>query len=183
MENLRVVLFISRNKDNKHIEGFKERRVSFLTDKSFDELVLDFKNFIINRNHKDEISRFYISVNRRDGDKIRKGLIHYLVDHEDMNMAKIDRRIASIASLKENAKDKKWLLDFDEDPSKIDEFIADLETELPEDVKYHVTGTPNGYAITVDRGFDSRKLLAKWSMVELKRDDLLCVAWTDTDNW
>lgn len=42
MSNLRVVLFVSRNKDNKGIDGFKERRVSFLTDKDIE----DWKNQI-----------------------------------------------------------------------------------------------------------------------------------------
>lgn len=33
-QNLRVVLFVSRNKDNKEVEGFKERSYSFLTKKT-----------------------------------------------------------------------------------------------------------------------------------------------------
>ena len=33
-KDLYVVLFISRNKDNKDVENFKERRKSFITTKS-----------------------------------------------------------------------------------------------------------------------------------------------------
>ena len=39
--------------------------------------------------------------------------------------------------------------------------------------------TPNGYAVVVERGFDSRDLLSKYPFVELKRDDMLCVKWTE----
>lgn len=30
-DEIYVVLFVSRNKDNKHLENFKERRMSFVT--------------------------------------------------------------------------------------------------------------------------------------------------------
>lgn len=36
---LKVVLFVSRNKDNKELENFKERREVFLSTKTIDELV------------------------------------------------------------------------------------------------------------------------------------------------
>lgn len=43
--------------------------------------------------------------------------------------------------------------------------------------------TPNGYAVVVDNGFDTRKLLEKWSNVSLKKDAMLCFAWkTKGDN-
>lgn len=177
MSNLRVVLFVSRNKDNKKLEGFKERRVSFLTDKTVEGLQEDFKNFVRGGSHQGEVSRFYISVNSRDGDKIRKGLIHYLVDHEELNMAQLERRVASIASLKENAKEKKWLFDFDEDNHLINDFVQDVRDNLPSSVEVIPHKTPNGYAVVVGRGFDTRKLLSKWKNVELKRDDMLCVDW------
>ena len=37
--------------------------------------------------------------------------------------------------------------------------------------------TKNGYAVLVDRGFDTRELLKKWPDVGLKKDDLLLVHW------
>ena len=177
MSNLKVALFVSRNKDNKKLEGFKERRVSFLTDKTVEELQDDFKDFVRRGSHRGEVSRFYISVNSRDEDKIRKGLIHYLVDHEDLNMAQLERRVASIASLKENAKEKKWLFDFDEEPHHIHGFISDIYKIAPTDTEVTLHDTPNGYAVIVSKGFDTRSLLSKWKNVELKRDDMLCVDW------
>lgn len=41
----------------------------------------------------------------------------------------------------------------------------------------HLLQTPNGYGVVVDQRFDTRELLAKWTNVELKRDDLVCVEW------
>lgn len=176
MKPLKVVLFISRNKDNKQLPNFKERRVSFLSDKSDDELQQAFDEFV-QRGIPGEKSRLYRSVNNRDNEKIRKALIHYLVDHEEINMSKLDRRIASIASLKENAAEKKWLFDFDEDPKKIGVFVEDVKSNLDGMTLTTIHKTPNGYAVVVNRGFDTRELLAKWKNVELKRDDLLCIDW------
>lgn len=182
MDNLRVVLFVSRNKDNRYIEGFKERRVSFLTDKSYDELVVEFQDFVRKSNHKGEMSRFYISVNKRDGDKIKKGLMHYLIDHEEINVARLDRVVSSIASKKENASEKRWLFDYDDEPEKVGLFLDDLDSVIPEGMNYGINKTPNGYAIITDGGFDSRALMHRWSKVELKRDDLICAEWEVFDN-
>ena len=45
-KDLYVVLFISRNKDNKDIENFKERRKAFITTKTPEELETTFKHFV-----------------------------------------------------------------------------------------------------------------------------------------
>ena len=177
MSKLKVVLFCSRNKDNKHLPHFKERKVSFLSSKSIEDLMSDFNSFA-SKGLIDEMSRFYISVNSRDNNKIRKALLHDLIDKEDSDMSKVEQRIASIASKKENAYENKWLFDFDEDDSMIGEFLDDVRGYLPNDVETTLHVTPNGHAIVVDRGFDTRELLAKWKNVELKRDDMLCVSWT-----
>lgn len=57
-------------------------------------------------------------------------------------------------------------------------FINDIITEsgLKLD-KIETTKTPNGYAVVIKHGFDTRKLMDKWgSDVELKRDDMLFVS-------
>lgn len=94
-KDLDVVLFTSRNKDNKHIENFKERRMSFVTNKTPRELLSEFEAFV--KNGLDgEMSRFYISVNSRSNTKVQKALIHYLIDNE-INIAKLPSILASIA--------------------------------------------------------------------------------------
>ena len=45
---LNIVLFTSRNKDNKDVEGFKERRKAFLTHEPIysEKLKAEFKGFV-----------------------------------------------------------------------------------------------------------------------------------------
>lgn len=175
-KDLKVVLFLSRNKDNKHLEGFKGRTKSFLSSRSVGELREEF-NIFVNEGVEGEMSRFYHHVNSRDNNKVRKALMHYLLDHEDTNMASIEQRVASLASKKENARESKWLFDFDEDTKKLDEFLEDVNTYSSSETLVADYKTPNGHAVVVSQGFDTRELLAKWSNVELKRDDMLCVDW------
>lgn len=68
-DEIYVVLFVSRNKDNKHLENFKERRMSFVThDKNSPELTARFEHFVRNGQYN-EFSRAYISVNPRSSKK------------------------------------------------------------------------------------------------------------------
>lgn len=110
-ENLKVCLFVSRNKDNKNVVDFKERKKSFVTAKSIDDLKNEFDSFV-NAGQFGEVSRFYISVNSRDNEKIQKSLQHYLLENV-LDMSKIDSKIASIAAKSENALEHKWLFDCD----------------------------------------------------------------------
>lgn len=176
MEELRVVLFTSRNKDNKGLEGFKKRTKSFLSTKTEDELAPEFKAFR-GEGVEGEFSRFYLSVNGRDNDKIRKGLLHYLIDHEEQSMAGIPQRVASIAAKAENRKESNWLFDFDGDPERIQEFIHDVRDSTENNLIIQTFITPNGFAVVVNQGFDTRELLDKWEDVTLMRDDMLCVDW------
>lgn len=174
---LRVVLCKSRNKDNKDLEGFKERSVSFLSRKSDSELFGEFRAFVED-GLNGEMSRLYVSVNERDNEKIQKQLMHHLVDN-DVDMGKLDTTVASIAAKKENRAENKWLFDFDDGGELLDEFLDDLRESFTDEVERHVSirKTPNGYAVIVDKGFDTRELLNKWKSVELKRDDMLCIDW------
>lgn len=67
-ETLNVVLFTSRNKDNRHVENFKERRESFVTTLSADELQDRFDRFV-QSGVDGEMSRMYISINPRSNEK------------------------------------------------------------------------------------------------------------------
>ena len=192
---INVVLFVSRNKDNKDIKNFKERRNAFVTtrDKHDFRLIEDFNAFV-RKGQPNEMCRMYFSVNPRSNEKTQKALLHQLID-EQYNMATMPQRIAAIAAKKENAADSKhlkWLFDFDPvEGENLDElvnaFVNDInhyhnntrtknnEKRLPINIDGYKT--PNGYAIIVDQRFDTRELLQKWTNVELKRDDLLCAKW------
>ena len=172
-----VVLFVSRKKDNQNIEGFIERRESFITHDIGSPTIGKFKEFV-DRGLKGETSRMYVSVNERDGEKIHKALIHFLFDNPDFNLCSILPKLAGLAAQKECAKTKRWMFDFDiNDINKVTEFLNDIST-IDNTIITKVYKTPNGYAIVADRGFDCRTLMEKWGKdVTLKRDDLLCIMW------
>lgn len=178
--NLRVVLFKSRNKDNKNLDGFKERTVSFVTSHDVsDSEVLDdkFKTFV-NQGVSGELSRMYVSYNARNPQKVNKELMHYLLDHPEMSPASLPQKLARISAHKENASENKWFFDFDsKDLEKLNKFEEDIRELGMYFDKVETYNTINGFAVGVEHGFDTRKLLEKWSDVELKRDDLLLWDW------
>ncbi|MBO0467916.1 hypothetical protein JZO73_10275 [Enterococcus plantarum] len=167
-----VAMFVSRNKDNDMVEGFKQRSRAFLTQKTPGELLVDFKEFY-ERGVPNETCRFYISVNARKYSVIYKALQHQLIDQMNLNLTNIEKLIASLSMKNGTALTNKWLFDFDDDKSLFKEFISDLSTEI--DGEILKIETPNGYAAVVEHGFDTRELLKKWSNVELKRDAMLFV--------
>ena len=173
-----VVLFVSRNKDNKDIPNFVERRESFITHKTVEswELREDFRAFV-NKGVYGELSRIYISVNERNGKKIYTELLHFLIDNPDFNLCDIQPKLAGIAAKKENALTHKWMFDFDNnDRDLADKFFDDIMEKEPE-MDIEMYPTPHGFAIITSHGFDCRELLAKYPFASLKRDDLLCCDW------
>lgn len=182
-EDLYVVLFCSRNKDNKHIVDFKERRKSFVTTKDVNDpsLINEFEHFV-NSGSDGEVCRMYYSVNARDKQTVYKVLLHFLIDEPDFNLCSINSKIAGIAATKECQKQKRWMFDFDiDDEVKVKEFCDDI-VAVDADVIPKVHKTPHGYAVITSRGFDTREFCKKWAIpdVTLKKDDLLCVRWETT---
>lgn len=192
-DKLNVVLFVSRNKDNKNVDGFRERRNAFTTTKNADELFEKFEAFAAEGKFG-EMSRMYFSVNPRSNAKTFKALQHKMLDGE-FNLSSLPQKAAALAALKENAYDSqnlKWMFDFDPvmglDTEKLlQSFLADMQLaheltptkhgETRPKMNVEVYKTPNGYSVVVDQRFDTRDLLKVWNNVELKRDDLLCVRW------
>lgn len=167
-----VVLFTSRNKDNREVHDFKQRHMAFTTDKTPTELMDEFDKFV-----KDglpgEISRFYYSVNARDNLKTQRALAHELFDDKPMDMSKLQKYLSSLALKTENRASSHWLFDYD-NQEHVDAFVEDVK-QYVDNVQTHKT--PNGYAVIVEHGFDTRALLEKWKHVEAKRDGMLCVSW------
>lgn len=196
-DKLNVVLFVSRNKDNKHLQDFSERRNAFTTTKDAEALAEQFQAFVRN-GQIGEMCRMYFSVNVRSNEKTFKALQHKMLDNE-FNLSSMPQRVAALAARKENAYDSnhlKWLFDFDPVEGKdterlLQEFLLDVQschenTRTKRDqvrplVTVETHKTPNGYGIIVDQRFDTRDLLKKWTNVSLKRDDLLCVDWAVND--
>lgn len=176
---LNVVLFVSRKKDNKEIEGFKERKQAFLTNEPVNSEVLraKFSRFTATGMYE-EFSRMYYSVNSRKSQDVYKDFLYFLIDNPDFNLCSASSKLAGIAMGHKNAETKHWLFDFDNnDTDKVREFMDDIHNyDLSCQIDAHQT--PNGFAVIVDHGFDTRDLLKKWDKyVTLKRDDFLCCNW------
>lgn len=181
---LKSILFVSRNKDNKHIPNFKERRYVRLTTKTAEELKKDFDHWAA-KGPEGEFCRFYMKINARDPEKTKKNLIKELIFNDNFDLVSAEAKIAGIANKKECAAERKWLFDFDDTEDKLEEFINDIKdcdkASTPLEIEVHKT--PNGHAVIVSRGFDTRELMKKWSAtVELKKDEMLCVDWTGKEN-
>lgn len=170
----KVILFKARNKDKKHIEGFKEMTKQFLvTDMS--KVSEKFEQFV-SKQLDGVLCRCYVSVNKRNGYLIQKQLISYLALN-DMDLSKIESKTVSIAMLPQCATAKKWLFDFDyESEEQVLEFIEDIKNiDSTLEVKYKKT--VHGFAVVTSHGFDTRELLKKLSECENKKDGMLLLDW------
>ena len=116
-----------------------------------------------------EKTRLYRSVNRRDENKIREELTIRLIKDKP-SMTKLNATLTSVAMQSNSRAESKWLFDFDVDDLAI---LLQFYNDLP--VGGTIYKTPNGYAIVVDHGFDTRELIKKWENydITLKRDELL----------
>lgn len=192
MSDLYLYLMCSRNKDNKEIKDFKKRSKAIL-EYNFNEDKIEkiFEKFTA-EGVPEEKTRLYRSVNSRDIIKIKEDLIIYLLkDHSYSSLTNINKIIASISEKKENRDESKWMFDFDEKNEDLaNNFINDIEhivtsgkinsnIVLPayKGIKINIEKykTPNGFAIIVEHGFDTRELMEKWKdyNVTLKKDALL----------
>lgn len=183
----KVVFFVSRNKDNQNVVGFKERKKTLFC-KNVYEVIDKFYKFV-REGKKGETSRFYVSVNDRDEDKARKALVCALV-MEDVPLEKVKTKAVALAMKPENAVTKKWLFDFDcDDVNEFRAFVDDLTQKEGTSADFLETGrrTKNGYAVVVAHGFDTRGFLDEWNErlknqnpnwgVELKKDAMLLWTW------
>lgn len=189
---LRVVLLVDRNKDNKHLKNFKERRRSYLTTKSNEELKKDFDEFVSSAK-PGVTSRMYLSLNRRDNTLVQKELQHLLLDQE-IPMQALASKCAGIAAGKncKSPEDSFMFFDIDtKDPDFVKAFTNDVITEYEntmlrnpklkkEDLKpfyHHLHETKNGYAFIYKQRFDKSNLMKKYPDVDFKQDDLLLTYW------
>lgn len=169
-----VVLFKSRNKDNKHIEGFKENSKQFLvTDMS--KVSEKFEEFV-SKQLDGTLCRCYVSVNKRNGSLVQKHLISYLALN-DADLSKISRKTTSIAMMSQCAVTKKWLFDFDyESEEQVLEFVQDIK-DINNTLEVEYKKTVHGYAVITNHSFDTRELLKKWAECENKKDGMLLLDW------
>ena len=185
--DLRVISFVSRPKDNIEVEDFSSRKTSFISTMTDEELVPIFEAWA-KQGKKNEFSRMYVSLNKRNHKTVQHSLMHYLLDHQDLNLGSLDSRIAMIAAQPEHALESKYFYDFDAGAEQLKEFLSDLakayeETKqfnkkLPEEFKFSVRTTPNYYAVILEQRFKIDWVDEKWKeLATLKKDALYCAAW------
>ena len=169
MKDLYVYMFRSRNKDNAHLLNFHERCKTILAYGEDEAKVhRDFERFAA-EGIPGEKTRLYRSVNRRDENKIREELTIRLIKDKP-SMTKLNATLTSVAMQSNSRAESKWLFDFDIDDLAT---LLQFNNDLP--VGGTIYKTPNGYAVVVEHGFDTRELMKKWENydITLKRDELL----------
>lgn len=174
MSNLYVYQIRSRNKDNKDVPNFKERTKTILEYKENEDKVITIFHDFAEKGVKGEQTRLYRSVNSRNEEKIREELIIKLL-RDKPSMTKLDHVLTSVSQRVQNRDEKKWLFDFDiDDEVKVNDFIDDIY--FYSGIENHeLYKTPNGYAVVVPCGFDTRVLMEKWKDydITLHKDRLL----------
>ena len=176
MSNLYVYLIRSRNKDNKNIPNFKQRTKTIFEYKENEDKVIEaFKSFAA-KGVPGEQTRLYRSVNSRNEEKIREGLIIHLL-RDKPSMTQLNCTLASVAQQVQNRDESKWLFDFDVDNYlSRTEFINDIaEFSNIEENEIESFDTPNGFHIVVPHSFNTRELIENWKDydITLKKDGLL----------
>ena len=115
-----------------------------------------------------ELSRFYVSVNPRDMEKVKRQLTHKLIEDE-VNLLKIESFVCALANRDENKCGRDWLLDIDKNCSEKEmyDIIEEINQKLykyyeenlgmkwddsvPKCVCKRHTKTPNGWHVVTSR--------------------------------
>lgn len=185
--DLRVISFVSRNKDNIDVAEFSSRKTSFVSTMTDGELIPIFEAWA-KQGKKNEFSRMYVSINKRDHKSVQLSLMHYLLDNQNLNLGSLDSRIAMLAAQSEHALEKKYFYDFDGNEKQLEEFINDLKLAYEEtkasnkklegELKYSIKKTPNFYAVILEQRFKTLWIDEKWkNLATIKKDALYCTAW------
>lgn len=179
-EDYRVVLFCSRNKDNKDVPNFKQRAKHFVA-KGSDYIGQAFDDFLV-EGVPGEVSRFYMSVNRRDSKRIRDNLMMRMLNqHDNFDPTKMNAMLVSVAASADCALDHNWLFDLDyyeaDLPEPTDEEVRQMFSKYvnPESIK--ILPTVHGLSVISSTHFDTRELLKTYPWITLKKDDMMLVAW------
>ena len=176
-----TVVLNSRNKDNKGIKDFRERKKVFLV-REFEpymgereeefNMYDEFERFV--QDGKDgEMSRLYISVNSRDEKKIQRELVMEMYDKQ-LDFVSFQRKLVSIANKDINKSSKNFLLDYDKDSTE-EEMLKDIE-EIKSNIKQGNTleilvykKTLNGWHI-ITNPFDVRAVNKDY--ITIKKDGM-----------
>lgn len=177
-----TVVLNSRNKDNKGVKDFRERKKVFLV-REFEpymgeieeefNMYEEFERFV-QEGVEGEMSRLYISVNSRNEKKIQRDLFMELYDKQ-LDFVSFQRKLVSIANKDVNKASRNYLLDYDKDSSE-KEMLKDLE-EIKGNIKHGnileillYKKTLNGWHI-ITNPFDIRAINKDY--ITVKKDGML----------
>lgn len=182
MYKCKVVAFVSREKDNAHLAGFKERQKIFLWDEK--ELPFDKFSEFVSAGVEGEVSRLYISVNARDMVKTRLALLDKLAKNPTFNLMDIETLTAKIAMEDTNKAEDKMCIYVNTRDDKVGKKLRkDLLSLMQKGKKGNASeeeyglscyDQPNGCAYVTDHTYDCDKFMRKWKdKVTLKEDGML----------
>lgn len=163
---LKIVEFVSRNKDNQGLVDFKQRgRTIIVTDKNAPHVQDEFKVFVAQGVYN-ETSRIYETFNELDPVGANRALVHFLIDNPDTTPDKVQSVL--ISELVKHMTTKHWLFDVDMSVITKDKVVAFIN-ELSNNAVIDVRDTKSGYAVVTEHGFDTRELTARYSDISVKR--------------
>ncbi len=162
---LYVVVFCSRNKDNKGLKDFKQRHQSYLIRTNnlwdghnvedleiYEKIRIKFNEFVKD-GVCDELCRYYVSINPRNESKIKKALLLHLIVNNNYDIVDMNRIVTSIAMKQENADKRMWLIDYDTNDN-LGEFMHDISSYDTAEDFVSLYATPHGYHFITAHGFD-----------------------------
>lgn len=172
MADIKIVQFISRNKDNVGVSNFKQRIKIFYTDKDVkDESIQRRFTHFVEDGVAGEKCRMYVSLNKRNDERARRMFLAEMVMNPEISTMNMHKKF--IHCLGKCPAEKNWLFDFDyPNYADVQAFVRDIQNIDPT-VKVEWKKTPNCFAVCCDHGFDTRQLLEKWTECSLDKDGLL----------
>lgn len=176
----------SRNKDNKDIESFKQKRIAFLAYEEEDSSVINsisVPNRVLSRLKKATMTepegtvlRLYRSVNSLNSNEIKRQLIVTILTKEGKPITNIESIAVSVAMEPSNHcfNERRWLLDFDSENADIlNTMISEISNVSGE---IEIYKTPNGYAVITEHGFDTREFAIKYGdVITVKKNAMLFI--------
>lgn len=163
---LKIVEFVSRNKDNQGLVDFKQRgRTIIVTDKNTHHVQDEFKAFVAQGVYN-ETSRMYETFNELDPVGANRALVHFLIDNPDTTPDKVQSVLTS--ELVKHTTTKHWLFDVDMPVSTKDKVVAFIN-ELSNNAVIDIRDTRSGYAVVTEHGFDTRELTTRYPDISVKR--------------
>ena len=191
--NYIILMFKSRNKDNKNVPNFTKRETFKVVPTSdikvdYEEMYLEYRDEFyefVTQGVTGETSRMYCSINVADGKKVSEKISHFALDFllkcDIISLRdKLSAKIVRECMKKENkVKETRWMLDIDsEDDIKwVDKCFKD-DPYMTDALVVWSSYTPNGKHVILRKPENQlewafiNKIVQGGDDITLKKDDL-----------